>query len=151
MGDLAVLSVIGVSRRRAAELVADGAATPVTTASPRHRIPKKRTSAPGSAGVPSEAAIVRIALPGDVAAEDRVTRALLLHMPTVTPEAPVTEDTRPAPAAGATRVVVGISDTCPYGIGACWGGADEALRRLEGVRVLDPYPDSATSTAVVHL
>jgi hypothetical protein len=70
---------------------------------------------------------------------------------TVTPDAVVTEDTRPAPVPGATRVVVGITGTCPYGIGACWGGADEALRRLEGVRVVDPYPDSATSTAVVHL
>jgi galactose oxidase len=48
-------------------------------------------------------------------------------------------------------VVVGITGTCPYGIGACWGGADEALRRLDGVRVVDPHPDSATSTAVVHL
>ncbi len=28
---------------------------------------------------------------------------------------------------------------------------DEALRHLEGVRVVDPYPDPATSTAVVHL
>jgi galactose oxidase len=103
------------------------------------------------AGVPSKAAIVQIALPADVDLGDRGRQTLALQVPTVTPGAVVTEDTRPAPAPGATRVVVGITGTCPYGIGACWGGADEALRRLEGVRVVDPYPDSATSTAVVHL
>ncbi len=104
-----------------------------------------------AAGVPSEAAMVRITLPTGPGTAGPAALPQALAVPTVTPDAVVTEDTRPAPVPGATRVVVGITGTCPYGIGACWGGADEALRRLEGVRVVDPYPDSATSTAVVHL
>ena len=50
-----------------------------------------------------------------------------------------------------TPVTVGITPTCPYGIGACWGGAHEALGRLSGVEFVQPVPDSAASTALVHL
>jgi galactose oxidase len=50
-----------------------------------------------------------------------------------------------------TRVVVGVTGRCPYGIGACWGGAEEALRGLEGVRYVDPIPDLGDSTAQVFL
>jgi hypothetical protein len=48
-------------------------------------------------------------------------------------------------------VLVGIDGVCPYGIGACWGGANEALHRLTGVAAVDPVPDEETSTAVVRL
>jgi len=54
-------------------------------------------------------------------------------------------------AATGTRVVVGIQGTCPYGIAACWGGANEALRNLDGVRYVDPIPDGDSSTATVYL
>ena len=54
-------------------------------------------------------------------------------------------------AASGTPVVVGITGTCPYGIAACWGGANEALRSLEGVQYVDPIPDGYTSTATVYL
>ena len=54
-------------------------------------------------------------------------------------------------AATGTRVVVGIQGTCPYGIAACWGGANEALRNLDGVRYVDPIPDGDRSTATVYL
>jgi hypothetical protein len=54
-------------------------------------------------------------------------------------------------AARGTRVVVGIRGTCPYGISACWGGANEALRNLEGVRYVDPIPDGYRSTATLYL
>ena len=54
-------------------------------------------------------------------------------------------------AAKGTVVTVGISGTCPYGLGACWGGAHEALRRLEGVNAVDPLPDVASATATVFL
>ena len=47
-------------------------------------------------------------------------------------------------AARGTRVVVGIMGVCPYGIAACWGGANEALRSLEGVEYVDPIPDGDT-------
>jgi galactose oxidase len=50
-----------------------------------------------------------------------------------------------------TEVTVGISGTCPYGLGACWGGAHEALRGLEGVHAVDPIPDAESSTATVFL
>ena len=40
---------------------------------------------------------------------------------------------------------------CPYGIAACWGGASEALRSLEGVQYVDPIPDGDSSTATVYL
>ena len=48
-------------------------------------------------------------------------------------------------------MVVGITGTCPYGIAACWGGAHEALDRLEGVDLVNPIPDADDSTAVVFL
>jgi hypothetical protein len=54
-------------------------------------------------------------------------------------------------AAGGTAVVLGISGTCPYGIGACWGGAHEALRSLDDVAYVDPIPDADDSTATVFL
>jgi galactose oxidase len=54
-------------------------------------------------------------------------------------------------AADGTKVVVGLTGRCPYGIGACWGGAEEALRALEGVRYVDPIPNVGGSTANVFL
>jgi galactose oxidase len=50
-----------------------------------------------------------------------------------------------------TQVLVGVVSTCPYGIGACWGGAHEALLRLEGVQGVDPIPNARDSTATVFL
>ena len=47
-------------------------------------------------------------------------------------------------AASGTPVVAGITGTCPYGIAACWGGANEALRSLEGVQTVDPIPTGTT-------
>jgi hypothetical protein len=54
-------------------------------------------------------------------------------------------------AATGTRAVVGIQGSCPYGIAACWGGASEALRSLDGVQYVDPVPDGGSSTATVYL
>ena len=56
-----------------------------------------------------------------------------------------------AEAAKGTAVVVGITGTCPYGIGACWGGAYEALCRLQGVNLVSPVPNTDDSTAEVFL
>jgi galactose oxidase len=53
--------------------------------------------------------------------------------------------------ADGTRVEVGISPTCPYGLSACWGGAFEALSDLEGVEHVDPMPHTSGSTASVFL
>ncbi|HEY9404973.1 MAG TPA: galactose oxidase-like domain-containing protein [Pyrinomonadaceae bacterium] len=54
-------------------------------------------------------------------------------------------------AAKGTAVVVGITGTCPYGIAACWGGAYEALGRLEAVDMVNPIPNASDSTAEVFL
>lgn len=53
--------------------------------------------------------------------------------------------------ASGTRVELGITPTCPYGLSACWGGAFEALSNLEGVELVDPIPHASGSTASVFL
>ena len=62
-----------------------------------------------------------------------------------------TREAEVAERAKGTSVVLGITGTCPYGIGACWGGAYEALRRLEGVDMVSPVPNVDNSTAEVFL
>ncbi|MBV8455328.1 MAG: DUF1939 domain-containing protein, partial [Acetobacteraceae bacterium] len=37
-----------------------------------------------------------------------------------------------------TRVAIGLTSRCPYGLGACWGGAYEALQTLDGVQSVRP-------------
>jgi galactose oxidase len=49
------------------------------------------------------------------------------------------------------EVVVGITPNCPYGLGACWAGAYEALSRLEGVASVTTVPDNYNCTATVRL
>ena len=108
-------------------------------------------------GVPSVAKIIQVSAPAAAAAQVREA---------VQPEAAaagVSAPARPAvkdafalraavrAAASGTRVVAGITGICPYGIAACWGGANEALRSLEGVQYVDPIPDADTSTATVYL
>jgi hypothetical protein len=48
-------------------------------------------------------------------------------------------------------VVLGITGLCPYGIGACWAGAYEALHQLERVAYVEPVPDAQASTATLVL
>jgi len=110
-----------------------------------------------SQGVPSVAKIVQVSAPAAAAAH-----ALEAAQPGVPRAgAPVSAHVSPRDAfalravvrdaASGTRVVVGIMGVCPYGIAACWGGANEVLRSLEGVRYVDPIPDGDTSTATVYL
>ena len=105
------------------------------------------------AGVPSVARIMRIGLPATG------TRAAVSPAPT---EArPYTElegktrteerdDVVKAQSRG-TRVTVGLTAKCPYGLGACWGGAYEALKKLEGVAAVRPIANTQDSTAEVYL
>ena len=92
-----------------------------------------------AAGVPSVATIVCIAV-----------------SPTTTADAPA-RGGRPAPLLAAdepapgTRVTVGLTAQCPYGLAACWGGAYEALTALSGVAAVTPYADAEDSTAEVFL
>lgn len=48
-------------------------------------------------------------------------------------------------------VVVGVTPTCPYGLSACWGGAREALLKLDGVAAVEAAPDKYNCTAQVRL
>jgi hypothetical protein len=54
-------------------------------------------------------------------------------------------------AAEGAAVVVGITSICPYGLGACWGGAHEALTQLDGVQLVSPIASADDSTAEVFL
>jgi galactose oxidase len=49
------------------------------------------------------------------------------------------------------QVHVGLTPSCPYGIAGCWGGAREALGRLDGVETVGTAPDVYNSTAQICL
>ncbi len=109
-----------------------------------------------SQGVPSVAKIVQISAPAAPAAPaaEAVEAAQPEALAASAREAPKDAFAQRAmvrDAASGTPVVVGITGTCPYGIAACWGGANEALRSLEGVQYVDPIPDGASSTATLYL
>ena len=106
-------------------------------------------------GVPSVASIIRISAVA-VAQQPSAMQAEVL-----TVSIPRAGEPRPLDAfaqraailhsASGTRVVVGITGTCPYGIAACWGGANEGLHALDRVQFVDPIPDGIASTATVFL
>ena len=100
--------------------------------------------------VPSVARIIRI-----VASSEAIQAAVARHQ-AARAAAAAAPMPQPALAAadeapeGHTKVVVGITAACPYGIQACWGGAHHALTRMHSVqRVGDP--DAADSTVEVTL
>jgi hypothetical protein len=104
------------------------------------------------AGVPSIAKMIQIqaaVVPAALAAEPLVDVPVLseprAYLQVYAHELEVVE------TAKGTAVVVGITGTCPYGIGACWGGAYEALRGLQGVELVSPVPNTDDSTAEVFL
>jgi galactose oxidase len=102
-----------------------------------------------TAGVPSIARIVRVqpaVVPAAVAARapERASAAR-------SPQVPAQPYADVVSRRDGTPVVVGITGTCPYGIGACWGGAHEALGRLDGVDLVNPTPNAEDSTAEVFL
>jgi galactose oxidase len=116
-----------------------------------------------TAGVPSIAAIMQIRPTGspvlDVAEPDAEIEepAALLTTSTAGGYGPRTylrvhaREAEVASKAKGTAVLVGITGTCPYGIGACWGGAYEALGRLEAVDLVGPIPNADDSTAELYL
>jgi len=59
------------------------------------------------------------------------------------------EARRPAPSG--TRVVVGLTSRCPYGLAACWGGAYQSLKRLTAVASVSQEANAAESTAELFL
>ena len=48
-------------------------------------------------------------------------------------------------------VNVGITPACPYGLSACWGGAEQGLTRMTGVTWVTHKPDASNSLAEVKL
>ncbi len=107
------------------------------------------------AGVPSIARIIQMrAAVAPAAVPAAPARLLPLRAALSEPRACLqvwARETAVREAATGTAVVVGITGTCPYGIGACWGGAYEALGRLEGVALVSPIPNTDDSTAEVFL
>jgi hypothetical protein len=107
----------------------------------------------GQAGVPSVARIIQIQAQVQPSAE-RVDAAARADVVPAERPAYLQISSREAAiraTAHGTKVVVGITGTCPYGIGSCWGGAYEALGRLEGVDLVSPVPDVEDSTAQLFL
>ena len=105
-------------------------------------------------GVPSVAEIIQVSAPAAAQPEAAAARPAAVAASAAARHAPQDAFALRAAvraAARGTRVVAGITGTCPYGIAACWGGANEALRSLEGVQYVDPIPDGERSTATVYL
>ena len=96
-----------------------------------------------SAGVPSVASVIQV----------RPTPAPpMAGLPVLQSEAaPMPLERAAAQRPSGTEVVLGVTGLCPYGIGACWAGAYEALQRLERVAYVAPVPDAQASTATVVL
>ena len=97
-----------------------------------------------AAGVPSVAAVVQVRpAPAPPLAGIPVLQLESAPMPP--------ERVKMAEPPRAPEVVLGITGLCPYGIGACWAGAYEALHQLERVAYVAPVPDAQASTATLVL
>ena len=101
-------------------------------------------------GVPSIAHIARISSQAVVAPAHNAAFVMLKPTPAQAVDL-VAMDKQITDAHLEPAVVVGVSPSCPYGIGACWGGAFDALRQLNGVIEVRPLPDTSDSTAFVYL
>ncbi|MGH3623775.1 MAG: galactose oxidase-like domain-containing protein [Sciscionella sp.] len=105
------------------------------------------------AGVPSVAQIVRVLAPSAPGLAPSAAQALQdTPAPAVTREMTTQElDQALQEQPPGTPVTVGLTAKCPYGLGACWGGAYEALSKLDEVAAVRPIPNTADSTAEVYL
>jgi hypothetical protein len=113
--------------------------------------------------VPSKAKIIQLSTAHGAAPElERAAAVAAGVVPPLAAESAVPSGRLTAPSGGAygyetvsvpagTSVTIGITGTCPYGIGACWGGAYDALGRLEAVHSVNPVPNTHDSTAQVSL
>ncbi|TID17748.1 DUF1929 domain-containing protein [Venturia nashicola] len=101
-------------------------------------------------GQPSIGKIVQI-----VPSSDDMANALLINTQliakNISPPTPQMMRKTVRATANGTRVEIGITPTCPYGLSACWGGAYEALSNLPGVEHVDPIAHMSGSTASVFL
>jgi hypothetical protein len=102
-------------------------------------------------GRPSEAKIVRIAATSPAATGPAAAQP---ETAALAPEAFMSIadlDAKVVASASGTHVVIGLTSKCPYGLGACWGGAFDALVKLDGVSAVRPIANAADSTADVYL
>ena len=105
------------------------------------------------AKIPSVATILRIA-PAAGQTIVAATRAFVPSTAEVPAAARMTTaelDRTVLREASGTLVVVGLTSRCPYGLGACWGGAYEALQKLDGVQSVRPIANALNSTADLYL
>ena len=103
--------------------------------------------------VPSIAKILRIAAPAGTRrlAAVQAPRARARAIPAEAQMSTAELDQAITSAATGTRAAVGLTSRCPYGLGACWGGAYEALQKLDGVQSVRPIANAEDSTADVYL
>jgi galactose oxidase len=105
------------------------------------------------AKVPSIAKILHIAAPAGTRRIAAV-RAPLVEAQAIPAEARMSTaelDHAIRSQATGTHATVGLTSRCPYGLGACWGGAYEALQTLDGVASVRPIANVEDSTAQVFL
>ncbi|MBK3666274.1 DUF1929 domain-containing protein [Bradyrhizobium diazoefficiens] len=100
-------------------------------------------------GIPSKARFIRIEQARQIAkapADPANAKGLALAT-----EALSTHDRRIEAAAQGTKVVIGLTSRCPYGLAACWGGAYQTLKALKDVDTVKAIANASDSTAEVFL
>jgi galactose oxidase len=105
------------------------------------------------AKVPSIAKILHIGAPAG-ARRIAAVRALVAQAQAIPSEARMSTaelDHAIRSQATGTHVAIGLTSRCPYGLGACWGGAYEALQKLDGVQAVRPNANAEDSTAEVFM
>jgi galactose oxidase len=100
-------------------------------------------------GVPSIARMIQIgkAAPAKRVAKSKAKTIRPLHLA----EGLTERDEKVEAASTGTRVTVGLTSRCPYGLAACWGGAYQTLKILDGVAVVKAVANAKDSTAEVFL
>ena len=103
-------------------------------------------------GVPSEAQIIRIGL-SSPQRHPALTAALAAAEAQHSREekTPIEIEDEIVRQSTGTRVTLGLTARCPYGLGACWAGAYEALTKLSGVEAVRPVANTETATADLYL
>ena len=101
-------------------------------------------------GVPSVAHFIRI---GSASREAGAfaTRDASEHTAQPVRESLAARDRKIEAEASGTRVVVGLTSRCPYGLASCWGGAYQTLKALKDVGEVKAVANATDSTAEVFL
>jgi hypothetical protein len=102
------------------------------------------------AGVPSVARIVRIG-PSTAKPHAAVVPAARSAGYGYEGRSPIEERDELVCRSTGTRVTIGLTARCPYGLAACWGGAYEALKKLSRVEAVRPVANTDVATAELFL